>query len=266
MSGCVVSAAARGGMEVLVEGCAGLADQAASLALEEALVRARPPCPLLRIWQNGACVVIGRGQRVWREVNMDACAASGVPVLRRASGGGTVYHDLGNLNVSLVVPGREPGLAAELAALLAAVVGRLGLQASVGERGLFIGSAKVAGLASQVTREGTVAHATLLVTTPPARVQAYLTPAPPDRHSLDSRRSPVLPLCAHDPALDVAACRQALLAEAASRYGPLSPRPPRPAERRWQTRLLAERYRQDSWHRTGQPKTSQEAAWTTRPG
>jgi lipoate-protein ligase A len=252
-------------MEVLIEDCAGLGDQAANLALEEALVRAAPPRPLLRIWQNGACVVIGRGQRVWREVNMAACAASAVPVLRRASGGGTVYHDLGNLNISLVVPGRVPGLAAELATLLAAVVGRLGLRASTGStggRGVFIGSAKVSGLASQVTRDGTVAHATLLVTTPADQVQAYLAPAPPDRHSLDSQRSPVLPLCAYDPALDITACRQAVLAEASSRYRPLSPRPLRPEECRWQARLLAERYQQDSWHRTGQPK---EASWTTRP-
>jgi lipoate---protein ligase len=127
---------------------------------------------------------------------------------------------------------------------------------------VFIGSAKVSGLASQVTRDGTVAHATLLVTTPADRVQAYLAPAPPDRHSLDSQRFPVLPLCAYDPALDITACRQAVLAEASSRYGPLSPRPLRPEERRWQARLLAERYQQDSWHRTGQPE---EASWTTRP-
>ncbi len=89
MSGCPVSARFLGGMDVLVQDCAGLGDPAADLALEEALVRAVPPCPLLRIWQNGTCVVIGRGQRVSREVNVAACAASGVPVLRRASGGGT---------------------------------------------------------------------------------------------------------------------------------------------------------------------------------
>ncbi len=93
MSGCPVSARFLGGMDVLVQDCAGLGGEAANLALEEALVRAVPPRPLLRIWQNGACVVIGRGQRVSREVNVAACAASGVPVLRRASGGGTVYHD-----------------------------------------------------------------------------------------------------------------------------------------------------------------------------
>ncbi len=181
MSGCPVSAQFQGGMDVLVQDYAGLGGVVANLALEEALVRAVPPRPLLRIWQNGTCVVIGRGQRVSREVNVAACAASGVPVLRRASGGGTVYHDAGNLNLSVAVPGWEPGLAGELAALVAGVIGRLGLQPSIGGRGVFIGPAKVSGLASQVTWDATLAHATLLVTTPAGRVQAYLTPAPPDR-------------------------------------------------------------------------------------
>ena len=99
-------------------------DQAANLALEEALARSGAPSPLLRIWQNEPCVVIGRAQRAAREVNLAACAASGVPVLRRASGGGTVFQDLGNLNISLAAPGRVPGLAAERPALVAAVISR----------------------------------------------------------------------------------------------------------------------------------------------
>jgi len=45
-------------------------DPAVRLALEEALVRAVPPAPVLRIWQNEACVVLGRGQRLEREVNL----------------------------------------------------------------------------------------------------------------------------------------------------------------------------------------------------
>src|SRR6516162_7980958 len=93
-------------------------DPAANLALEEALVRAIPPAPLLRIWQNEACVVLGRGQRLEREVNAAAAAAARVPVLRRASGGGTVYHDPGNLNITIVVAGWVPGLTGDLAALV----------------------------------------------------------------------------------------------------------------------------------------------------
>ena len=152
-----------------------------------------------------------------------------MPVLRRASGGGTVYHDPGNLNISMAVPGRVPGLAGELAALVAAVIGRLGLRASIGERGVFIGTAKVSGLASQVTRDGTLAHATLLVTTPGRRGSRRTSPRPRRTGTPWTRsRSPVLPLCAHDPALDIGACQRAVLAEAAARYGPLSPRAPAP--------------------------------------
>jgi lipoate---protein ligase len=255
-------------------------DQAANLALEEALVRAGPQSPLLRIWQNACCVVIGRAQRVSREVNLAACAAAGVPVLRRASGGGTVYQDLGNLNISLAVPGRAPGVAADLAALVAAVIARLGLAPTVGDRGVFVdgvtvpglagqpgervpaGSAKVSGLASQVTRYGSLAHATLLVTTPAGRVGAFLSPTPDDTHPSDSRRSHVASLRELRCETSVAQARGAVLAEAARTYGPLSPRPPDDGEFRWRQRLLAMRYRNDSWHRTGR---TEEAQWTTRP-
>ena len=248
-------------MDLLVhDGVAG--DQAANLALEEALVRSRVPFPLLRIWQNEPCVVIGRAQRAEREVNLATCAAGGVPVLRRASGGGTVYQDLGNLNISLAAPGRAPGLAAEAAALVAAVIAGLGLAPRGGERGVFVGPAKVSGLASHITRAGSLAHATLLVTTPAAQIGAFLTPAPADPRPTDSRRSPVASLRELGRDIGVAGARDAVLAEAARRHGPLRRRPPRAAETRWQERLLAERYRIDSWHLTGRTK---EAQWTTRP-
>jgi lipoate-protein ligase A len=207
-------------------------------------------------------VVIGRAQRPEREANLAACAASAVPVLRRASGGGAVYQDLGNLNISLAVPGRAPGLAAEVAALVAAIVAGLGLAPSTGERGVFVGPAKVSGLASHLTRDGSLAHATLLVTTPAARVGAFLTPAPEDHQPADSRRSPVASLRELGCDIGVAAARGAVLAEAARRHGPLRRRAPGAAERSWRQRLLAERYRLDSWHRTGR---TEEAQWTIRP-
>lgn len=253
-------------MDLLVPAVPSL-DPAANLALEEAIVRAVPPRPLLRIWQNEACLVLGRGQRLHREVNVTACAAAGVPVLRRASGGGTVYHDLGNLNITMAVPGWAPGLAGDLAALVAGVLRQLELVPSVTGRGVFAGPAKVSGLASQLTRGATLAHATLLVTTPAARAVAFLAPAPPDAHPLDSSRSPVLPLCEIVPGLCVAAGRSLVLAEAARRYGPLTPRAASAAELAWQGRLLARRYTSGAWHTTGRAPAdrTEEAEWTTRP-
>jgi lipoate-protein ligase A len=240
-------------------------DPAANLALEEALGRAGPPSLVLRLWQNPPCVVVGRGQKLAREVDLVASMRDGIPVLRRASGGGTVFHDWGNLNVTVVAPGAMPGLLAELAELIAEAIARLGLHPRAGARGVFVGDTKVSGLACQVTRAGSVAHASLLVTTPADRVGAYLAPAPPDRRPLDSHRAPVSPLCACDPrnpSIDVPAARLAVLDAAAARYGPLRPRPLREAERRWHSRLLEERYQDPSWHLTGRPR---EAQWTTRP-
>ncbi|MGE5291150.1 MAG: biotin/lipoate A/B protein ligase family protein [Micromonosporaceae bacterium] len=229
-------------------------DAVANLAVEEALVRAGPMRPLLRVWRSGQCVVVGRGQRVEREVNLAACSRGGVPVLRRASGGGTVYHDLGNLNISMAVPGYVPWLSRDLIELVAAAIERLGLAPSIGERGVFVGGCKVSGLAAQLTRGGSLAHATLLVTTPAARVLRFLAPAPPSPRPLDSRRVPVRPLRDHNPALGMEAARSAVLAAAASRYGGLLTRAPRAAEQRWLERLLAERYSDPAWHMTGRPK------------
>jgi lipoate-protein ligase A len=248
-------------VDVLVEHRPGN-DPVANLALEEALVRAAPERALLRIWQNSTCVVVGRGQRVEREVDLAACRRNGVPVLRRSSGGGTVYHALGNLNVTLVASGRRPDLLNELARLLTDAIGQLGLEATTGERGVSVGPRKVSGLAMQVTGTGTLAHATLLVTTRAALVGAYLLAAPPDPHPLDSRRAPVAPLRAHQPTIDIASATAAVRLVAAAYDGPLRPRPVRAAERYWQARLLHERYDDPSWHLTGHPR---EASWTTRP-
>jgi lipoate---protein ligase len=226
-------------------------DPAANLALEEALVRAIPPVPVLRIWQNDACVVLGRGQRLHREANVAACASAGVAVVRRASGGGAVYHDLGNLNITLAVPGWVPGLAGDLAALVAGVLRQLGLAPTVTGRGVFAGPVKVSGLAGHLTRDATLAHATLLVTTPAARVRGFLAPAPPDAHPLDSRRTPVLPLCHMAHGMSVATARSLVLAEAAERYGPLIPRPISATEMGWQRQLMELRYGSGTWHTTG---------------
>ncbi len=144
---------------------------AQQLALEQAvlsLVAEGDAPPSLRLWRNGRCVVVGRSQRVEDEADLPACHALNVPVLRRASGGGAVYHHPWNLNFSLYLPltGRWTsvrGSQAELSGLLAeALVRRWGVEAGVHQGAVFVEGFKVSGSA-QLRRRALLHHGTLLL-------------------------------------------------------------------------------------------------------
>lgn len=248
-------------MDCLVENPIAL-DARVNLALDEALVRCASSVTVLRLWLNRSCVVVGRRQQVAREVNVAACIQDAVPVYRRASGGGAVYHDLGNINITLVRPGWWPAIKSDLVVTIMSALTGLGLSPEADGRGVHIAGAKVSGFAAHVTRTASLAHATLLVTTPADRIGAYLSANPGDEQPLDSVRVPVTTLATHLPGLTIAAARAAVLAAAAGRDGPLRPRSPATAELRWRDRLLGERYLQQSWHLTGRTNESQ---WMRRP-
>jgi len=79
---------------------------AMNLAIEEAILRCRlegNSSNTLRFWRNPPSIVIGCFQNPQKEVNLAICKDLGISVFRRASGGGTVYHDYGNLNYSLII-------------------------------------------------------------------------------------------------------------------------------------------------------------------
>jgi len=83
-----------------------LKNPAMNLAIEEAILRCRlegKSSDTLRFWRNPPSIVIGCFQNPWKEVNLSICKELGISIFRRASGGGTVYHDYGNLNYSLII-------------------------------------------------------------------------------------------------------------------------------------------------------------------
>ena len=77
------------------------ADAPSNLALEEAIAgqvgEGKSPSTL-RLWRNRNAAIIGENQSAYAEVRLGACKELGAEVVRRFTGGGAVYHDLGNLN------------------------------------------------------------------------------------------------------------------------------------------------------------------------
>ena len=79
-----------------------------NLALEEWIYKnwqIYPDRPnVLLIWRNAPCVVIGKHQNPFKEANLEYLKSEGIPFARRQSGGGAVYHDMGNINFSFFSP------------------------------------------------------------------------------------------------------------------------------------------------------------------
>lgn len=80
-----------------------------NLRIERKLLDISDDYFVLRFWVNSPSVMLGRFQEIAYEVNQDFLRARNIPALKRFSGGGTVYHDLGNLNISFCKP-RYPAL------------------------------------------------------------------------------------------------------------------------------------------------------------
>lgn len=130
----------------------------------------------LLFYVNPPSVIIGRNQNYWREVS-PLCR---VPVYRRVSGGGAVYHDFGNLNWSLIVPRTEHAQEEELSSV-ANAISKMGIRAHPGERGgLFVvmsdgeNKGKISGTARRFGTRYVLHHGTLLISTDIEALKASL--------------------------------------------------------------------------------------------
>lgn len=138
-----------------------------NLAFEEGFCFAARE-PALRFWRNDKVVVIGRFQSPVLEINAVEALSLGVRLVRRFTGGGAVYHDLGNLNYALVLPGY--GLDVEEAFRL---VGEAVVEAleGLGVKGAYyrplndveVDGLKVSGMAAYRSRGRIFVHGAMLV-------------------------------------------------------------------------------------------------------
>jgi lipoate-protein ligase A len=158
-------------------------DPAFNLALEERLFTTLPPRHpgLFLLWQNGPSVIVGRHQCTAEEVNAEFIRRENLPVVRRNTGGGAVYHDTGNLNFSFLENMSRPNKM-DFRRLLVPVclaLADVGVAAEIsGRNDLETRGRKISGNA-QLLRDGKVLHhGTLLVNLDFSRMAEALKPAP----------------------------------------------------------------------------------------
>ena len=122
---------------------------------------------LLYLWANRPCIVVGRHQNPWKEVNLRLQRSKDVLLCRRKSGGGTVYHDLGNLNLTFFTSRNNYNRKHNLDFIIKALKQHYCLDISYNERDdiLLDNEFKVSGTAAKLGLRTAYHHCTLLCDT-----------------------------------------------------------------------------------------------------
>ncbi len=145
-------------------------DPTFNLAAEEFVFEKLPQDRMyLMLWQNDNAIIIGKNQNTLAEINEAFVAAHGIKVVRRLSGGGAVYHDMGNLNYTVIADADTEGLDFHrFCQLVVRALEKLGVDAQInGRNDMTIGGKKFSGNA-QYTKNGRVMHhGTILFDTNP---------------------------------------------------------------------------------------------------
>jgi len=154
-----------------------------NLAVEETIFRQMPTTQrVLFLWRNADTVVIGRAQNPWKECNTARMEQDNVRLARRSSGGGAVFHDLGNTCFTFMAGKPEYNKSVSTALVLSALhdlgihavaSGRNDLEVETAE-----GMRKISGSAYKETPDRGFHHGTLLLNADLTRLANYLNPDP----------------------------------------------------------------------------------------
>lgn len=136
-----------------------------NLALEEYILKVLPPEDYLVLWQNEPTVVVGKHQNTIEEINSAYVKEHNINVVRRITGGGAVYHDLGNLNFSFITKVKSKELLDFRSLTLPVInaLGKLGIAAeSSGRNDITVDGKKISGNAQCIYKDRFLHHGTLL--------------------------------------------------------------------------------------------------------
>ncbi len=202
--------------------CSETFDPYYNLATEQYLLESlEPGCCILYLWQNQNTVVIGRNQNPWMECRTGLLEQEGGHLARRLSGGGAVFHDLGNLNFTFLVNAEDYDLDKQLDVILTAL-NTLGIPAvRSGRNDILTDGRKFSGNAFYKHQGRAYHHGTLLVEADMEKLSRYLTPSKAKLSSkgVDSVRSRVVNLKEICPELTIDRLKAALLSAFSQVYG-----------------------------------------------
>ena len=185
-----------------------------NLALEEyLLMHVRPEECILYLWQNRKTVVIGKNQNSWKECRIERLEEDGGFLARRLSGGGAVFHDLGNLNFTFFARKENYDVEKQTEVILKAVQS-FGIQAKrTGRNDLTVDGKKFSGHAFYQTGDYCYHHGTVLLQVDMDRMSEYLNVSMDKLRSksVDSVKSRVENLVSYVPDITVDQMKQALI-------------------------------------------------------
>ncbi|MDO4554154.1 MAG: lipoate--protein ligase [Lachnospiraceae bacterium] len=193
-----------------------------NIALEEYLLKnTKPGSCVLYLWQNRHTIVIGRNQNCWKECKVTKLEGDGGFLARRLSGGGAVFHDLGNLNFTFLVPEEDYDVDRQLKVIVEACR-FLGICAEkTGRNDITVEGRKFSGNAFYKTEKKCYHHGTLLLRVDMENLSQYLNVSTDKLKAkgVSSVKSRVTNLCEYCPDITVELMTEKLIEAFEKVYG-----------------------------------------------